>query len=109
MRLSLLICAVFVISACQSLSSTDPDSLAFSIPPGSILSLNRPLDISSLNTHALIQAGMAISENEKNEYDINCRLDMKKFGPRTLEPEDFTITRSEDGFEWFSHDVIMRF
>jgi len=52
---------------------------------------------------------MAISENEKNEYDINCRLDMKKFGPRTLEPEDFTITRSEDGFEWFSHDVIMRF
>jgi hypothetical protein len=99
----------FLVSSCQSLHSNDPSSLAFEIPDGSTLTLNKDLEIPQGFTHALIQAGKARPEKGKNEYEINCSFDMRKFGPRTIKPEVFKITRTEDGHEWFSYLTIMRF
>ena len=91
------------------MKSDDPSSMFFKIPDGSTLSLNKKLTIPDNDTHAVIQHGKVISDRDKNDYAINCRLDVKKFGPRTLEPEDFKITRTEDGQNWISQPSIMRF
>jgi len=89
--------------------SNDPSSLFFSIPEGSTLSLNKEMTFSPRDTHGTIQAGKLISDNDREFYDVNCRLDFKKFGPRTIEPETFSITRTEDGQNWISQPSILRF
>jgi len=108
-KLVVLLLGAGIISACQSLHSNDPASLAFEIPDGSTLTLNKNLEIPQGFTHALIQAGKPLTGSGKNEYEINCRLDLKEFGPRTIKPEVFNISRTEDAREWFSHEVIMLF
>lgn len=109
MRLTILPVVLLLLTSCQSLHSNDPDSMFFNIPQGSTLTLNKNLEIPREHTHALIQAGNSLAENDKNEYEINCRFDVKSFGPRTIDPETFKIRRTEDGSEWFSHLIIMRF
>ena len=109
MKKSISLLAAFTLSACTSLQSSDPDSLFFSIPEGSTLSLNKQLSIPHNDTHAVVQHGKEVSDNDKNDYAINCRLDLKEFGPRTIEPEDFKIARTEDGRNWVSEPSIMRF
>jgi len=109
MRISILPLTIITLSACTSFQSNDPDSMYFDIPKGSTLSLNKKLSISASDTHAVIQHGKETTDRDKNDYAINCRLDVKKFGPRTIEPEDFTVTRTEDGQNWISEPSIMRF
>lgn len=98
-----------LLTACAGMHSTDPNSMFFSIPEGSTLSLNKPLSISASDTHGVIQGGKETTDNTKSDYEINCRLDFKKFGPRTIEPEKFIVTRTEDGQNWISQPSIMRF
>lgn len=100
---------VLMLAACSSMQSNDPASLFFNIPRGSTLTLNRDLKIPAKNTHARIQAGKVMPADSANEYEINCRFDVKDFGPRTIKPETFTIRRTEDGSEWFSYPTIKRF
>jgi hypothetical protein len=109
MKYFMLALALLTISSCQSMHSNDPDSLAFRIPKGSTLTLNKNLTITSRNTHAVIQGGEETTDRDKNDYAINCRLDLKEFGPRTIEPEGFKVTRTEDGHNWISEPSIMRF
>ncbi|RKZ65828.1 MAG: hypothetical protein DRQ44_07540 [Gammaproteobacteria bacterium] len=109
MRLFILCIALLIITSCQSMHSNDPNSLFFSIPAGSTLSLGKELSISSTETHGTIQAGKQIADDDRQFYDISCRLDFEKFGPRTIEPEKFTVTRTEDGQNWISQPSILRF
>ncbi len=109
MKLIALFFTTFILSACQTMHSTDPSSLFFTIPEGSTLTLDKKIAISEGYTHALIQAGKSINEQARNDYEINCRLDMKAFGPRTVKPETFRISRTEDGTEWVSQPSILRF
>lgn len=109
MKKSILLLVALITSACASMYSSDPDSLGFSIPDGSTLSLNKKLTISHRDTHAVVQQGKETTDKDKNDYAINCRLDLKEFGPRTIEPEEFKITRTEDGQNWISQPSIMRF
>ena len=109
MKKSILLLAALTASSCASMNSSDPDSLGFSIPEGSTLSLNKKLTISHRDTHAVVQQGKETTDKDKNDYAINCRLDLKEFGPRTIEPEEFKITRTEDGQNWISQPSILRF
>jgi len=109
MKLYALPAVIFVLGSCASMSSDNPDSLNFEIPSGSTLSLNKPLTISDGKTHTYIQSNAQSTEKKVNRYEINCRLDFKKFGPRTIEPEVFRITRTEDSQEWYSYPTIKRF
>lgn len=109
MKTILIPLTISFLSACSSMQSSDPDSLYFDIPKGSTLSLNKQVSIPVNDTHTVIQGGKEIKGSEKNEYAINCRLDVKAFGPRTIEPEDFKITRTEDGSNWISKPSILRF
>ncbi len=109
MKLIILPVILLLLTACQSLHSSDPESMFFSIPEGSTLSLNKKLTIPSNDTHAVIQGGKEIADKDRKDYAINCRLDFKEFGPRTIKPEEFKITRTEDGQNWISQPSILRF
>jgi len=100
---------VVLLSSCQMTQSTDPSLLSFSIPKGSTLSLNKDLEIPEGETHALLQDGKAITDRSRNEYRLNCRFDLKKFGPRTIKPEVFKIRRTEDGTTAVSQAGILRY
>jgi hypothetical protein len=109
MKKYLLLLIAAILGACSSMQSNNPDSMYFQIPQGSTLSLNKQVTIPASDTHAVIQGGKEIKSSEKNEYAINCRLDVKKFGPRSIEPEEFKVTRTEDGTNWISYPSILRF
>lgn len=109
MKKSIPFLTAVIVSSCATMYSDDPNSLTFDIPEGSTLSLNKKLTISHRDTHAVIQDGKETNDKDKNDYAINCRLDVKEFGPRTIEPEEFKITRTEDGQNWISQPSIMRF
>ncbi len=109
MKKPILFLALLTLTSCQSMHTNDPDSLYFSIPTGSTLSLNKQLAIPHNETHAVIQYGKETTDNGRHDYDVNCRLNFKKFGARSIEPEDFKVTRTEDGTNWVSHPSILRF
>lgn len=98
-----------LLAACAAIQSDNPGSLSFSIAKDSILALNRALQISTSETHATIQDSKQIEDRERDDYRVNCRLDFKKFGARTIKPQNFTVTRTEDGTNWISQPVILRF
>lgn len=109
MNLRLIPMVVLLLNSCQSMQSTDPTSLSFSIPDGSTLSLNKDLEIPEDKTHALLQAGKLTTGKNRDKYKLNCRFDVKTFGPRTIRPEVFKIRRTEDGQEKVSDAGIVRF
>ena len=102
MSIKLIPFAILLLSSCQTTQSTDPSQLTFKIPDGSTLSLNNNLEIPADKTHATLQFGKVTTDKERNDYKLNCRFDVKEFGPRTVEPEVFSIRRSESGQEWIS-------
>ena len=109
MKLKFISVSALLLSACQTTQSTDPSLLTFKIPDGSTLALNKDIEVPEYKTHAAFQAGKSTTDRKRNLYQLNCRFDVKEFGPRTIKPESFTIRRTEDGSEWFSHPTIMRF
>lgn len=100
---------VLLLSSCQSMQSSEPSSLSFKMPDGSTLSLNNDLEIPDGKTHALLQAGKLTTERDRDEYKLNCRFDVKTFGPRTIMPEVFNIQRTEDGRNMVSEGGIVRY
>ena len=90
------------------LRSDDPTSLAFVIPAGSKLVVKESFSIDHNNTHATIQFGEFARDNDLQDYEVNCRIDYREFGPREIEPETYRITRTEDGNHWISQPAIMR-
>ena len=108
MKIIILTLTLFFLNACTAMQSNDPDSEFFNIPKGSTLSLNKKLDIPHNDTHAVIQYGKETTDNDRHDYDVNCRFDVKEFGPRTIEPEKFKISRTEDGQNWISQPSILR-
>lgn len=99
---------VVLLSSCQMTQSTDPSLLSFSIPKGSTLSLNKDLEIPDDKTHALLQNGKLTTDRDREKYKLNCRFDVKKFGPRTIKPEVFKIHRTENGNTMVSQAGIIR-
>lgn len=109
-KLTSTLFAALLVSACQTTQSTDPSQLSFRIPKGSTLTLNKDLEIPDNETHATLQSGKVITTRERKDYQLNCRFDVKEFGPRTINPEVFRIRRSENGEEWISDKTgIVRF
>ncbi len=104
MNLRLMSVALLLLSSCQTTQSTDPSLLTFKIPAGSTLSLNKDLDVPEDKTHAALQAGKLTTDRKTDLYQLNCRFDVKEFGPRTIKPEVFKIRRTESGQESIAMD-----
>jgi len=105
----LLLLSALSLYGCTHWHSDDPNSLSFTLPEGSLVSLNQPLTIPEGYTHTVIQFGKETDDYDKKDYEINCRVDFREFGPRTIAPEKFTIERTEDGSNWISRPSILRF
>ncbi len=101
--------AAILLASCQSMHSNDPASIAFDIPDGSTLTLNKKLPVKKDNTHVVIQAGQIVTEKDKDLYAVSCSFEMKAFGPRTVYPDTFNIRRTEDGQEQASGPYIIRY
>jgi len=110
MNLKFIPVVSLVLCSCQTAQTTDPSLLTFKIPDGSTLSLNKNLEIPDNKTHAALQYGELTTDRKKDDYKLNCRFDIKSFGPKTIKPEVFKIHRTVDGQEWISEEAnILRF
>ena len=110
MNIKALPLIALLLSSCQTSQSSDPSLLSFRIPDNSTLSLNMNLEIPDGKTHATIQNGKPVTDKKKDDYMLNCRFDVKEFGPRTVKPEVFKIRRSESGQDWISQAAgILRY
>jgi len=102
----LLLCAA-LLSGCQMPGSTDPDSIWFSIPKGSKLILHKELTIPAGRAHIMLQHGTAATA--ANEWDVNCRFEVRDLGPRVIHPDTFLITRYSSQRAWVNQPTLMRF
>ena len=106
MKYAPLLLVSLLLSACTSMQSKDPSLLSFRVPDGSTLALNRAVTIPAEQTHSLIQSGQLTTGSDRNQYHLSCRLNFREFGPRTIEPEVFTIRRTEHREGWESRPNI---
>ena len=100
--------AVFVLLAgCQMLQSTDPAKINFRIPPGSRLVLNKALTIPAGTAHVVLQHGEP--GPAANEWEVNCRFEVRNLGPRVIQPDTFLISRWSSQRAWVNQPNILRF
>jgi len=109
MKAIIFAATTILLASCQSINTDNPSSLSFDIPDGSTLSLNKNLPVESGKTHAVIQAGKITSYKDKDLYNLSCSFEMKAFGPRTVKPDTFNISRTEDGQEQASGPNIIHY
>ena len=101
----LLIAAL--LAGCQTVGTTDTGSINFRIPRGSKLVLNRELTIPAGVAHVIMQQGEP--GPAANEFEVNCRFEVRDLGPRVIHPDTFLITRWSSQREWVNQPSILRF
>ena len=101
--------AIPLLAGCEAMlaQKNDIDSQFYTIPAGSKLILNRPLDIPAGKAHVVIQPGR--SGAGTNQYAVNCQLEVRNLGPGSVQPDTFDISWAENTREWVSQPNIMRF
>lgn len=102
MRNTALLLSALMLPACQYMQSDDPSLLSFRVPEGSTLALNKEVNIPAGQTHVMFQSGRVTTASDRNLYHVSCRLNFRKFGPRTIQPEVFNIRRTEEREGWES-------
>jgi hypothetical protein len=98
---------VALLAGCQTAATNDPARINFRIPPGSRLVLNRELTIPAGVSHVVLQHGE--SGPAANEFEVNCRFEVRDLGPRVIEPDSFLITRWGSQRDWVNEPSTMRF
>lgn len=100
-RLSL----VALLSACQTYNtSVDKDSPAYTLPVGSIIELNQPINVYSGYSRSFIQFGEAVKSREVNQRYPWCQFRLYE-PPEALETkrsilaDKFLVTQSNRRFE----------
>jgi hypothetical protein len=96
-----------LLAGCQTVASNDPASINFKIPPGSRLVLNRELTIPAGVAHVILQHGEV--GPAANEFEVNCRFEVRNLGPRVIQPDTFLITRWGSQRDWVNEPNTMRF
>jgi hypothetical protein len=102
-----LLVAVALLAGCQSVATNDTGKINFRIPPGSRLVLNRELTIPAGVAHVILQHGVA--GPAANEFEVNCRFEVRDLGPRVIRPDSFLITRWGSQREWVNEPNTLRF
>jgi hypothetical protein len=98
---------VALLAGCQTLQSTDPAKINFRIPPDSRLVLNKELTIPAATAHVVLQHG-AVGP-AANEWEVNCRFEVRDLGPRVIQPDTFLITRWGSQRDWVNEPNTLRF
>lgn len=98
---------IVLLAGCQMTQSRDPGKINFRIPDGSKLVLNRELRIPAGLAHVILQHGTPASA--ANEWDVNCRFEVRDLGPRVIQPDTFLITSSSSQRDWVNQPSTLRF
>jgi hypothetical protein len=106
-RMIPLLLAAALLAACQTTSSTNPNSISYKLPRGSKLILNQNLEIPAGQAHTIVQNAKAGTSAYKLE--IMCRFEVEQLGPRTIHPDTFLITEVAQGREWVNEPSTMLF
>ena len=107
MKALLMVVAGLVLAGCQSMSSNDPGSVWFRMPPGTELVLNRELTIPAHRAHIMLQHGKVATA--ASEFDVACRFEVKDLGPRVIQPDRFLITGYSGQEEWENYPHTKRY
>jgi len=91
----LLICS-FLLLSCQT--SPEPDYIS----RGDVISLNKSLAIPKLRSHITIQYGEIADEADLNVYEHNSIIENRELGPKTIQPESYTVSKVTYNEEWYS-------
>jgi len=102
-----LLVGVILLAGCQALATNDTGKINFRIPPGSRLVLNRELTIPAGVAHVVFQQGEP--GPAANEFEVNCRFEVRDLGPRVIQPDSFLIARWSSQREWVNQPSILRF
>ena len=104
------ICGLVVVAllvGCQTVATNDPAKINFRIPPGSKLVLNRELTIPAGVAHIILQHGEV--GPAANEFEVNCRFEVRDLGPRVIHPDSFLITSWSSQREWVNEPNTLKF
>jgi len=96
-----------LLTACQTTSSTNPDSIRYELPEGSKLVLNQDLEIPAGQAHTIVQE--AKTGTSAYKLGVMCRFEVKQLGPRTIHPDTFLITEVSQGRHWVNQPSTMLF
>jgi len=102
-----LLVGVALLAGCQAVATNDTGKINFRVPPGSRLVLNRELTIPAGVAHVILQHGEA--GPAANEFEVNCRFEVRDLGPRVIQPDSFLITRWGSQREWVNEPNTLRY
>lgn len=97
MKRLLLMLLPLLLGACaqQAVVSDDPD-YAYNLPPvGSTLVLKKQVTVPAGEVRIFLQQGELFRKADFDRYEPSCSLELRKLAdvPRTIEPEQFIITK----------------
>jgi hypothetical protein len=96
-----------LLAGCHTVGTNDTASINFRIPRDSRLVLNREVTIPAGVAHVVFQHGEP--GPAANEFEVNCRFEVRDLGPRVIQPDSFLITRWGSQREWVNQPSILRF
>ena len=96
--LSFSLGTALALSACSTPVVKDPNSYLYSVPVGSMLSLNKAISIPANLARRYFQAGKAVRKSDINIYYPHCSLLVNTLleVERTIQPTLFEIYRVQD-------------
>jgi len=96
----LLICS-YLVTSC----STSPDTAnEIHLTKGDIVKLVQSFTIPDLYSHVIFQDGEIIKEGSLQWYKTSCIADTKSLGPKTVEQNDFNISKVSYYEEMYSYE-----
>ncbi len=101
MRQFLTALLISIIAACAQTPVRDASSVFYSIPAGSVLRLNQPLQIAPQSVSVFMQHGNLIAEPLIDRYQPYCKFELYSMSeaPRQVAPDLFVIEKVVDETE----------
>ena len=99
--LLLSLCLTVWLTGCTSSEVKDESSPFYSVPAGSMLTLNRDITIPGDKVAAYVQDGKVLGYNDVDWYRPNCKFEIYTMSdqPRQVSPDSFRITKVVDEIE----------
>jgi hypothetical protein len=105
----LILSSSFVLTGCLPQPVKNPDSSLYSVPVGSILSLNKDISIPANLARRFFQDGKSMKKTDIDIYYPHCSLSMNTLVDyeRTIKPTVFVIYKVVDDEEYAKRQVYV--
>jgi hypothetical protein len=99
--LLLSLCLPVWLASCTGSQLRDEASPFYSVPAGSVLTLNRDITIPGDKVAAYVQDGKVLGYNDVDWYRPNCKFELYTISeqPRQVRADSFSVTRVVDEIE----------